>query len=131
MTGANKLFDRISRLPSWLMAPDPKNLPALALELSDDSPVPRPVRLDLLSPPGGVRRGPGAVFGAPVPEAPIHEHRDTLSRKNDVGMAPDAWYGPTMYSVAETSAVEFSPKRQFSRSVLLTRRLHPATHVLR
>jgi len=66
-----------------------------------------------------------------MPEAPVHEHCYAFAWKDDVGVALDTRYRPTMNSVAKTSPVELASKSDFRRSVLLPRSLHTPTDGLR
>lgn len=127
----NELLYGVSAASAGLVGPDAEHCPVRKFQLGDHSSVPCAICLDLLAPPGAVRRGPSAVVRAPVPEAPIHEHCDTFSEEDDVGATPDARRWPTMNSISEAPSVEFLAESNLARSVPLLRRLHTTTYSVR
>jgi hypothetical protein len=113
------------------MCPDSQCRPILSFQSCHDPSVSCAVGIDLLPPPRGIRRRPRTVFGAPVPEATIDEHGNAFPHEDDISVAPCGWYRSSMNSVSKATPVEFSPESDLSRSVLLFRRLHSASHDLR
>jgi hypothetical protein len=65
--------------------PESEHTPALVAEFGSRSLVTLLVGLDLLLPPCGVRCRQGKVVWAPVPETPVYEDTDPLSREHNVG----------------------------------------------
>jgi len=65
--------------------------------------------LQLAGPPLGVGLGEGGVLGAPVPKAAVHEHGHTRAREDDVGLAAESGYRPTVLEEAEAGTVKGGP----------------------
>jgi hypothetical protein len=64
--------------------PHLNDFPASCVQLADCLAVPVSRPLYLCPPPLAVVAWPGAVVGAPVPEAAVHVHRDLSPGKDDV-----------------------------------------------
>jgi hypothetical protein len=66
--------------------------------------------------------------GTTMPEAPIHENCDPLSRKYDVGNAASRVSRPAVNPVSKAHAMENPPEDKFWSGVRLSVRLHGPPH---
>jgi len=66
------------------MLPEPHQAPTRGAELPGIAPIAGLVRRELPSPEGRAANGTGPVSRAAMPEAPIHEHRPTLTGEDEV-----------------------------------------------
>lgn len=65
------------------------------------------------------------MLGAPVPEATIDQDRHSLTRKHDVHSSPTgAGHYWEIQPVAQASAVQLPPEREFRRRIASTLTLH-------
>ena len=122
--------DRIGGALRRLVLPDPNDGPTLRFESCVRIGVAAPVALDLRPPPLGVLLRPGAVLGAPVPEAPVDEDRNPKPGKGDVGAAPEVRQG-IVDPKAEPAAVEQRAKSGLCSGVPLSLRLHATQGIRR
>lgn len=99
------------------MLPDANDLPASSAKGGVVSTVSRDVARDLRVPVVAVRRRLGAVLGAGMPEAPINEHSDPTSPKDDVRTAPTVGLGSDIDAKAQTTAVESGTERSLRSRV--------------
>lgn len=119
-TGNLRLLDWVSRVTPRTDAPrcldsvrDPQRL--LVLPHTDDQPplrsqrpivadIPLPIRLELLSPPAGVRLGLDRVVGTAMPEAAVDLHRYASTGEHNVGTTRQAFH---VHSKSQSPSVEF------------------------
>jgi hypothetical protein len=71
------------------MLPDADDLPSCLGKGIIVVAVASDVAIELLGPVIGVRARRGPVLRAPMPEAPVNEHRDPLPGEYDVGSAAE------------------------------------------
>ena len=88
------------------------------------------VRLDLLPPPDGVLLGPGAVLGAPMPEASVHENSDARTREGDVGL-PAKPGERVVDAEAKSLAVEERTQSGLGCRIAPALLLHPSERIRR
>src|SRR4051794_39959051 len=103
------------------MLPDAYDSPASVNELLVLPAVPRHVRVKFRRPPWAVvpRRGP--VVWAPVPEAAIHEDRETRPSEHDVRPTGQL---PVLLAEPEPAAVQLPAQCQLRASVTARHALH-------
>lgn len=88
--------------------------------------IPFDVAGEFESPPGGVPGWRGLVLRAPVPEAPVHEHREARPREDDVGASTaHAWKG-SIDAVAQAPSMELAPEPHLWLGVTPPLTCHPA-----
>ena len=113
-----------------LVLPDPDDGPPQSGQAFIRVAVPTHVCLKLGSPPFGVALRPGSVDRAPVPEATIHKHGDTLLREDHVGRPRGPRQQPTLQSEAQSHAVQGRAERPLGIVVSSARALHAVGHTV-
>src|SRR5438270_7435431 len=106
------------------MLPNPEYGPSRRLEDAIGLGIPLPVRAQLGLPELGVRHRSRVVQRATVPEAAVHEHRETLPPKDKVRLAAHAFDRSRIDRIAETNAVDGGPQCQFGRGMPASTAVH-------
>ena len=110
--------DRGDRRVQGLVLPDPHDLPARRQQGRVGGAVALDVAGQLGSPVPGVRGGLGAVLGAGVPEAAVHEDGDPAGGERDVWPDPrSVEVQPVVLAVPEALAVQRSAQRHLGLGV--------------
>jgi hypothetical protein len=117
--------DRIRHNLGIFVLPDPDRDPSGGAQSTVGVTVASPILLDLALPPVRVVDRPARMLGTPVPKAAIDEDRNSSTRENDVGFAPQLRKRTCVYAVAKTEAVKSASKCEFDGGV--PSRLYPHT----
>lgn len=91
------------------MFPDPDGKPPGSLQQVVRITVALHVPTELRPPVLDVGGRLAAMFGTPVPEAPVNEHGDLCRAKDDVCASTDLPKGPIVNAVSETGLVQEPP----------------------
>jgi len=122
-------FDHsLSDVRRRLVFPSSENHPAVDLKPLIRIAVAFTIAPNLLSPERRVRSGDGVVFRAAVPEAPIYEDSDLLTRKDQVGSSIQRPERLVVDPIAETSGVDETPDGNLRLRVAPAVALHRATY---
>lgn len=116
---AKHRFDAIRRLVNGFVTPDSNHRPASIRQALISVAVARDVALDFRPPPLGVIFRPGAMLRTSMPEAPIEENGDALSRKHNIDRASCPLEDLSMNSEPQPAPVQLRPKRSLGRIVAL------------
>ena len=103
---ADELFDVVGGFVGFFVFPDAHCGPAGGLEAGVGVGVAGPVASDLGLPVLGVAAGLGAVVGAAMPEAAVHEDRHPQAGEHHVGFATYARQWPAVHEVAQATSVQ-------------------------
>lgn len=109
--------------------PNPHNLPTHERQMVVGLTITLNIATQLGRPPLPISLGPRSMIGAAVPEAPVHEHRNSFARKRQISTTtrkPRKWL---VDAVPKTPGVEQFPQRNLSIGIACalarhTRRSH-------
>jgi DNA (cytosine-5)-methyltransferase 1 len=111
------LLDEVGGRVDWLVLPDPKYRPAGGGQQRVGLSVSTAIAGYLSSPILSVSAGGRVMNRTSVPEASIHEHRDSLTREEDVSGAPYSSNRPSIDKVSKTSSVDRASDRHLGGGV--------------
>lgn len=100
-----------------LMLPDSEHSPTKGAQMCIRLTIPFDVPSEFVGPPRAVGCGRRIVLGTAVPEAPVDEHRNSGTSKQDVRTSTGQPGKRGVDAVPQTSAVELSPKEHFGLRV--------------
>ncbi len=101
------------------MLPHPNHCPVKAAKRLRVPGVSLAIAFDLGTPPVGVRLGPCPVTRTTVPEAAIHEYKDSCAGEGDVWSASYTRHGP-ISPVPQPLTVQLSAKEQLAAGIAST-----------
>ena len=105
-SGADELFYVVGGFVGGFVFPDADWGPAGCSQAGVGVGVAGPVAGDLGLPVLGVAAGLGAVLGAAVPEAAVHEDRYLQAGEHHVGLAAHLWQRAAVHEVAQATPVQ-------------------------
>jgi hypothetical protein len=110
-------LDPVGGLSRVLVLPDSHDRPSRVDETPVRVSIPGGVPVELALPPRGVRPRQRRVLRASMPEAPVYEYRDPLSREDDVGPPPQPLNRLNVHPVAQSASVQDPPQRDLRRGI--------------
>src|SRR5262249_25465786 len=114
---SHRSFNAMGSLTWLFVFPHTHYNPASSEKLLISVPVTELVQVNLAMPILGIRACHGAMLGAAVPEAAVHEHSDAFATEHKIGRPPHIRQRAHSHAVAKPKGMDSRAKRPLGASI--------------